>query len=408
VAVEESSASAAGAVSPRRAWWVTAAAGAAVIAVCYGVARYAYGLFAPRITSTFGLDTVGIGVLGGLATAGYGLGLLVAPPASTRSARGAVLAAGAAAGLGLALMALSPNVVVFGAGMVVAGGSAGLVSPGVAQLVGETVERRVQARAQTWANTGTSLGLALSAFTPLLVTGWRPVWAGFALVAAVVTVVACWMLPSRSRPGRRPQVSSAPSRPSAPVTPLVLNSVLLGVTSAPYWTFSNARLGEAGLGPTATTWCWFAIGVAGLVGGTAGRAAGRFGLRPTNLAVWTLWSAGIALLALPAPGVVASLVSAAVFGAGFMALTGLCIVWAARLFPARPAHGVTLSFLGFGVGQTAGTPSAGALADWIGLGPVFAVTGLLGLLAWTQCAARLAPPGGTRPAERSPCPAATK
>ncbi|NBH04674.1 MFS transporter, partial [Amycolatopsis sp. SID8362] len=71
-------------------WWPLAAAGAGVIALCYGFARYAYGLFVPRFSETFGLTTIGIGVLGGLSTAGYAAGLLVAPRTSARSARGTV------------------------------------------------------------------------------------------------------------------------------------------------------------------------------------------------------------------------------------------------------------------------------------------------------------------------------
>ncbi|MFI5611640.1 MFS transporter [Amycolatopsis sp. NPDC051903] len=370
-------------------WWSTAAAGAGVIALCYGFARYAYGPFVPRFSATFGLTPVSVGVLGGLSTAGYGLGLLVSPKTSARSARGTVLLAGAAATAGLALMALAPNVAVFGAGIVIAGGSAGLVSPGVAQVIGETVGRRVRARAQTWANTGTGLGLAASAFTPLLVFGWPAIWATFAVLGGVLTLIAWRALP-RTEPA---EVVTGSARG---VLPLVLNSVLIGVTSAPYWTFSSSRLTESGLSPAAATWCWFAIGVAGLLGGSAGRVAERIGLRPTNLATWTLAAAGIVLLALPDPGLPAALVSSALFGVTYLALTGLCILWASRVFPARPARGVTWSFLGLGAGQTAASPLAGAAASAIGLAAVFGLTGLVALLAWTQLHPRAAPPSAGR------------
>ena len=49
-------------------WWSTAAIGAVVIALCYGFARYAFGPFVPRFSETFGLTTVGVGVLGGFTT----------------------------------------------------------------------------------------------------------------------------------------------------------------------------------------------------------------------------------------------------------------------------------------------------------------------------------------------------
>ncbi|WP_410631893.1 MFS transporter [Amycolatopsis sp. cmx-4-83] len=368
-------------------WWPLAAAGAGVIALCYGFARYAYGLFVPRFTETFGLTTVGIGVLGGLSTAGYAAGLLIAPKTSARSARGTVLLAGAAATTGLALMAAAPHVTVFAAGIVVAGASAGLVSPGVAQLISES-ESENPARAQTWANTGTGLGLAASAFTPLLALGWPVVWAAFAGLGAAMTLLA-W----RTLPHTTPQPATAGSTNT---TPLVLNSVLIGVTSAPYWTFSGSRLAEAGLSPVAATWCWFAIGVAGLLGGLAGRVVDRVGLRAANLATWTLAAAGLALLGVPGLGPKSALISSALFGSTYMALTGLCIVWAARVSPARPARGVTWSFVGLGAGQTAAAPLAGAAAGTLGLGPVFILTGLVALLAWTPWA-KPAGPAAPRP-----------
>ncbi|HWD06715.1 MAG TPA: MFS transporter [Amycolatopsis sp.] len=367
-------------------WWSAAAVGAGVIALCYGFARYAYGLFVPRFGATFGLTTVGIGVLGGLSTAGYGVGLLLSLRTATRSALGTVLVAGALAAAGLGLMAAAPSVAVFAAGIVLAGGSAGLVSPGVAQLIGQTVDARHLVRAQTWANTGTGLGLAASAFTPLLAFGWPLIWAGFAALAVLMTALAWRMLP------RAPAVDEVPASVRG-LTPLLINSVLIGVTSAPYWTFSSSRVTATGLSSTEATWCWFTIGVAGLLGGLAGRAAERFGLRTANLVTWTLAAAGLALLALPRPGLAGALLSGALFGSTYLALTGLCILWAARLFATRPARGVTWSFVGLGVGQTVASPLAGAAASGIGTAAVFGLAGLAALAGWSQLDARLAPPG---------------
>ncbi|WP_254896687.1 YbfB/YjiJ family MFS transporter [Amycolatopsis sp. Hca4] len=176
------------------------------------------------------------------------------------------------------------------------------------------------------------------------------------------------------------------------MAPLVLNSALIGVTSAPYWTFSTSRLAETGLSPVTATWCWATIGLAGLLGGLAGRAAGRAGLRTVNLATWTLAAAGIALLALPDPGVPLALLSGALFGVTYMALTGLCILWAARLDPERPARAITWSFAGLGVGQTVASPLAGVLAGGLGSAAVFGLTALVALTAWSQLHPRFGPP----------------
>ncbi|GAA1397360.1 YbfB/YjiJ family MFS transporter [Pseudonocardia kongjuensis] len=388
-----------------RSWWPVAVVGAAVIAVCYGFARYAYGLFVPRFGETFDLDPVVVGALSAVSTVGYVVGLLVAPAGAARSARATTLVAGCSATIGLAAMAVAPDVVLFGAGILAAGAGAGLVSPGVAQLVVETVRRGARTRAQTWANTGTGAGLALTAFTPLLPLGWRPIWLGFAVVAAVVTAAAAWSLPRATTGGTATGLPDDGTRPRpALLLPLLLNAVLLGAVSAPYWTFSTSRVGEVGLSTAVATWSWCAIGLVGLAAGIAGRVVERYGLRATGLAIWTAWSAGIALLALAEPGPAGAVVSAGVFGAGFMALTGLCILWGAHLFPAAPSRGVTWAFLAMGVGQTAGSSLAGATAGMLGLGPTFALTGLLGLAAWMQLHHRFAPPALT--GADQPAPAA--
>ena len=84
-----------------------------------------------------------------------------------------------------------------------------------------------------------------------------------------------------------------------------------------------------------------------------------------------------------------ALLSGALFGSTYLALTGLCILWAARLFPERPARGITWSFAGLGVGQTVASPLAGAAAAGLGSAAVF---GLTALTAWTQLHPRLGPP----------------
>ncbi len=377
--------------STSRPWSHIAGLGAGVIAVCYGFARYAYGLFVPRFATAFGLDGAGLGLLSGLCTAGYVGGLLLAPRVARRSARWAVVGAGFVAAAGLALMGVAGSVVVFAVGLVVAGSSAGLVSPAVAEVIVRGVaDAPSRARAQTWANTGTSFGLAAAAFTPALAVGWHTIWLGFAAVAAAVTVVAL-RLPA---PGtvEAPEPGAAGARWPAGLTALLLNAGLIGLTSAPFWTFFVARAREVGVSAGGTTWCWFAIGAVGPLGGLAGFASQRYGLERANIGTWTLWAAGLALLALPL-GFTGSLAAAGVLGATYMALTGLCILWGSRLFPARPAHGVTLAFLSLGVGQTVGSAVAGTLVDALGMATVFALVALVSLAAWLQMSASPAPPG---------------
>lgn len=375
----------------RQGWWLTAALGSGVIAITYGLARYAYGLFVPQFAASFRLGATGLGVLGAMSTLGYASGLIIAPRASAWSARGSLITVCVLASAGMLMMSLALNAIMFGAGLLLAGSSAGLTSPALAQLVADTVRPAIREQAQAWANAGTGWGWAASAFTPMLAFGWRGAWFGFGLLAAGMTVLGTIAFP-HGRPFRVAEAGAVRTGRRPGMASLMMNSVLLGLTSAPYLNFSRQRVLEAGLSVPMSTWFWFSMGATGLLGGLAGRAAQRFGLAQVNVGVWMLWAASIAPLALPTLGAVSVLLSGAIFGASFMALSGLCILWGARLYSELPARGVTFSYLGLGIGQTLGSAGAGGLSDLAGLPTVFAAAGLISLLSWYQLIARFGPP----------------
>ncbi|HET6736824.1 YbfB/YjiJ family MFS transporter [Mycobacterium sp.] len=62
-----------------------AAAGLWLIAVCYGLARFAYGLFLPVLTEEFGLDGTVAGAIASSSYIGYCVAIVVAT-ATSRSA----------------------------------------------------------------------------------------------------------------------------------------------------------------------------------------------------------------------------------------------------------------------------------------------------------------------------------
>lgn len=392
----------------RQPWWLTAALGSSVIAISYGLARYAYGLFVPQFAMSFQLGGTGLGVLGAMSTSGYAVGLLVAPRAAGSSARRSLLCVCALAAGGMFLMSAAPNVAVFGIGLFIAGASAGLTSPALAQLVADTVRPAIREQAQAWANAGTGWGWAASAFTPMLAFGWQGTWLGFSALAVGMMTVGIIAFP-RGRPFRQELIGTTArgSAWRAGTASLLANSVLLGLTSAPYLNFSRQRVLQAGLTVPASTWFWFCMGLAGLAGGLAGRAASRYGLARSNVGVWMLWAASNGALALPAIGFVPALASGAAFGAAFMALSGLCILWGARLYPELPARGVTVSYLGLGLGQTVGSAAAGALADLASLSAVFAVTAVVSLASWYQLTRRFGPPSAHDEIHPAPLPATT-
>ena len=78
-------------------------------------------------------------------------------------------------------------------------------------------------------------------------------------------------------------------------------------------------------------------------------------------------------IALPAvvSGSLAAYASAAVFGATYIALSGVVLVWSVSVFSDRPSAGLGAAFLLIAMGQLAGAPVAGALAGATTLATTF-------------------------------------
>src|SRR5205814_9577763 len=114
---------------------------------------------------------------------------------------------------------------------------------------------------------------------------WRQTWALFAGAAFVVAVAAWLVLPAA--PARAAPAPAAPQRHTGPTAARAIlppgflgSSLLIGLTSAPYWSFARVRVLEAGLTPAASSLFWLTIGVVGLGGGLIGGISVRPGLRP--------------------------------------------------------------------------------------------------------------------------------
>jgi predicted MFS family arabinose efflux permease len=57
------------------------------------------------------------------------------------------------------------------------------------------------------------------------------------------------------------------------------------------------------------------------------------------------------------------LVAAGVFGAVYIAVTGLLLLWGVRIYPDHPAFGVGAPFFLIAAGQALGSPLIGLLSD---------------------------------------------
>ncbi len=368
------------------AWLV--APGLALIAVTYGLARFAYGLFLPEMREAFDLPPSWLGLIGAGSYLGYCVAVVVSLVYTSRTGpRLMAVAAGAVAVAGMAAVAAAPAAWVLALGILVAGSSTGLASPPMAEAVARSIRGGLQDRANALINSGTSVGVALSGPAALLLAGqWRIAWAAFALVGLAVLAWNAAAMPRKAVADRdedasaEPDVDGAGAGDGSGITrlsfsylvgarvrprsvPLFVAALGLGFASAVYWTFSRDLVVQVGgLGQTGSTLFWTVIGVSGLAGGAAGDLVGRFGLAAVLRVALVSMAASMALLAV-APGVLPlAYASAALFGSTYILLTGVILVWSVGVFREIPSAGLGAGFLLIAVGQAVGSPAAGVLA----------------------------------------------
>src|ERR687897_1776693 len=187
--------------SPReeRIGWLVAP-GLALIAVTYGLARYAYGLFLPEMREAFDLTPAMLGVIGAGSYLGYCVAIVFALVWTSRTGpRWMAVAAGIVAVVGMVVVAFAPAAWVLAVGVLVAGSSTGLASPPMGEAVARSIQKRLQDRANALINSGTSVGVALSGPAALLITGqWRIAWAAFAVAGLAVLLWNAAVMPRRT------------------------------------------------------------------------------------------------------------------------------------------------------------------------------------------------------------------
>jgi predicted MFS family arabinose efflux permease len=357
--------------------WLVAP-GLAMIAITYGLARFAYGLFLPNMRESLDLSESVLGLIGAGSYAGYCFAVLGALVFTSRTGpRFMAVAAGAVAVVGMAAVAGAPTAWVLALGVLLAGSSSGLASPPMGEAVATAIPEASQDRANALINSGTSIGVALSGPAALLVTDqWRIAWVAFALLGGAVVAWNAMAMPRKPVGEDRPEGAAQTNVPRLSGRYLLRSrSVALfaaatgvGFASAAYWTFSRdmvVRFGD--LSGTGSTVFWVVIGVSGL----AGDLVQRFGLSGAfRVSVLTM-AAAIGLLA-AAPGVLLwAYSSAALFGSSYIMLTGIILVWSVWVFHERPSAGLGAAFLLIAVGQVFGTLTAGAVAGAAGLAVTF-------------------------------------
>lgn len=162
-----------------------------------------------------------------------------------------------------------------------------------------------------------------------------------------------------------------------------LGRIHVGVYALTSGSFLDALLvsQRLGWGPTGTGLLWSCIGDGGIAGAWAGSLVARFGLDPVHWAFLALMTAGILALGSAVATPALALIGGAAFGAAYVMLTGVYLVWGVRALSDRPATELMIGFLTTAVGQAAGAPVFGLLLGGIGAEPAAMAFAALAQLA---------------------------
>ncbi|MEP3431459.1 MAG: MFS transporter [Roseibium sp.] len=355
------------------------AAGLAMVASTYGLARYCFGLFLPEIRQEYSLTSESIGLIAGLSYAGYLLATFAGSWLSTCfGPRLPILLGGLAAAGGMATIGLSSNPQILAIGVFIAGMSPGLAYPPFSDVVVHTVPLKRQNVVYSWINSGTGFGVALAGPLALFAgEDWRLNWMIFAVLALVFTYWNMTTLPRRSLPTR--------TIPKFPITyilqpasrPLFLAAFLFGIVTAIYWTYAVELLWTQTSDPNDTILFWIVLGMAGVTGCFAGGMVNRWGLRRSYSLLLLLVGSAIASLPVMQQISFGLFYSAACFGSGFIVTTALFGIWSMQLFKEAPSLGFGSTFFLISLGQGVGPVLGGYLAPVTGLPTIFIGAGFL-------------------------------
>ena len=358
-------------------------AGAAVVGIAFGMARYAYGLTLPDIREDLRLSELALGLIASATFAGYLAGLLLAGRLAARhGSRAPTTVGGVCGAAGAVIVTLAQSPGLLAAGVVLAGSAGGWVWAPYSDIVTRSVPARQQPRALAIITTGTSGGLVLlGGLAVLAVVGsWRLVWAGIAL-AAVAAALANLRLVPRTGPAPRPEEGPGASSLVAALRVPAAYSVVYFAVVVVYFTYAADVLDRGTLPAAAVPALYAAVGLTGMVGVATGALAQRLGsVRVAALCLATV-GAALALLGLADGSVAATAASACIFGMGYMTGSAVLAVWTAELVPERAGAAFTACLVVGALSSVAAPALAGAVIPALGLGPLLVVTAAVSLLS---------------------------
>lgn len=359
--------------------------GISMIAVTYGLARFGFGLLLPDINQSLGMSELVTGLISSLFYLSYCFTIVPSTVLTTRKGpRQMIMLAGLAAFVGMLLMSVTPNAWLLAVGVLFAGGSTGLISPPYGATISLWINEKQQGKANTWINSGTSFGIVLSGIGAILLSPhWRLTYLIYAFLTLLVLIWNFKIIPKTNQhPKIRLEQGHLSIRGVKGAVPLIFASLILGIATAPFWTFSRSFVEMTGhYSDWQLSLFWIVIGLFGVLGGLSGSLIERFGLSISYKLAVLLTSAASIILSISSGHLVLSYLSAAIFGSFYVFFTGILLVWGIRVFITNASLGIAVPFLLLAVGQVIGSLLAGMFIGTWGYHLSFILFGIIGMVA---------------------------
>ena len=163
--------------------------GIAMIATIYGLGRFSFGLFLPDISNDLKLSASSAGLISSLFYLSYCFTIVYATLRTAKTGpKYMIMLASMLVILGLFMISISPNALTLSLG-----------SYSLAQVLINLstlwlrhflwIKWEQQGKANTWINSGTSLGLVFTGITAMLVfIDWRTTYLIYGVIAILITV----------------------------------------------------------------------------------------------------------------------------------------------------------------------------------------------------------------------------
>lgn len=361
--------------------------GTLMIAVTYGLARFAFGLLLPNISNDLKLGSGTMGMISSATYIAYCLAIAISTYYSNqKDPKMFVSLAGLTSILGIFIISVSHEAVLLFLGVFIAGMSTGFGSPAYGEVVQNNLDKNTQNKANTWINAGTGFGIVISGpIAYILSDNWRVVYLIFGIIAIIVLLINYLYIPKHISSIKKFKTQTQPYS----LKPLLqksmsinIASLILGCASAIYWTFSKDYIATVPSNSDfITSSFWILVGVSGIIGGFSGGLISKFSIKTLYIIVVLMMATSILSLNIDNTNLFIIFLSALFFGSSYVFLTGILMIWGIKIFEKVPSLGIGVPFFTLAFGQIIGAMVSGNVIQFSSYTLAFSIFGAFSLVS---------------------------